>query len=850
MFRAALANLVAHRRRLWATFLAITLGVSFMAGTLVLTDTVTQTFNNLFATVYRGTDAVVRGVSAFNGVQNSGAQRAPVDAASLPALQRVQGVATAEGVVEGYARIIGSDGQALGNPSSGAPTIGFSWISDPRLDPFTLAAGRPPSAPDEVVIDQKSATDGHLAIGDRATILGQGPPRQFLITGIVRFGGADSPGGASCALFAVPTAQEYVGQPGKYSYLAFVAKPGISQPQLVRNLQPALPAGLEAVTGTQVTHEAQTQIGKSMSIFNSFMLIFAVVALLVGAFMIFNAFSITLAQRTRENGLLRAVGATRRQVLRSVLLEALVIGALASVVGLALGAGVAVGLKALLGAMGIDIPSSSMVFSTRSMIVALAAGIGITVFAARSPARRAARVSPMAAIQGSAAPADDAGSGRRALTGVGVLATGIAALFVGLLTSVRSPLLVVGGGAILVFFGVAILGQVISLPLSRVIGAPLPRWRGTAGALGQQNAMRNPRRTASTASALMICVGLVGFMTIFASSARASIDSIVGQAFTGDFVINSGAGMNGGFDPSLTQRLNGLPEVSAATGLRLGQANIGGSPQGVVGLDPNTAFEIINVKPLKGSEQALGTDAIAVYKSVADQKHLAIGDPVQVVFKDTGTKTLHVALIYGGNQPLGNYLLGISAYEANFNTQYDSYVAIKKAPDVTKSQALAAVESVAKDYPGAKVLDEAQYKTQTAQPYNQLLGPVYALLLLAVVIAVLGIGNTLGLSILERTKELGILRAVGMTRRQLRSSIRWEAVIIALQGTLLGLLIGVFFGWALVTALGHQGTVVFSLPYVSMGAIVVLGALAGIVAAVGPARRAAKLEILPSITTE
>ncbi|HLY84191.1 MAG TPA: FtsX-like permease family protein, partial [Acidimicrobiales bacterium] len=665
-------------------------------------------------------------------------------------------------------------------------------------------------------------------MGDSTTVLVQGPPQRMLITGVVRFGSADSPGGASVALFTPSAAQKFVAEPGKFDAISFVADPGVSQQQLVRNLEAALPAGIEAVTGQQVTREAQTQMGKAMGFFNTFMLVFAIVALLVGAFMIFNTFSITVAQRTRENGLLRALGATRRQVLSSVLLEAVSVGLIASVLGLALGVAVAAGLKALLGALGIDIPAGGVVFAARTVVVALVAGTGVTVVAALSPARKAAKVAPIAAMQGGVATSTGYGSKQRIFVGIGVLGLGVAALFAGLLGHLKSPVLIVGLGAMLVFFAVAILGRTVSLPLSRALGAPLPRLRGMAGILARQNAMRNPKRTAATASALMICVGLVGFITIFASSARASINVVVDRAFTGDFIINSGGGMMGGVDPGLAQRLSQLPQVASASGLRMGSAKVDNSVVMIAAVDPRTAFDIIDVKPLQGKTTDLGRDAIAVYKNVATDKHLKVGDHIAVVFKDTGVQSLRVALIYGSNQPAGNYFLGIGAYEANFTTQYDAYVFVKKAPGTTSPAALAAVNGIAKDYPGAKVMDQTQFKAETAKPINQLLGLVYALLLLAVIIALLGIGNTLALSIFERTRELGLLRAVGMTRRQLRSTIRWESVIIALQGTALGLLIGVFFGWALVSAMKSQGTSVFSIPYATLMVIVVLAAVAGV----------------------
>ena len=442
------------------------------------------------------------------------------------------------------------------------------------------------------------------------------------------------------------------------------------------------------------------------------------------------------------------------------------------------------------------------------------------------------------------------GSKQRVIVGSVVTAGGIAALFGGLFGKPANALQIVGLGALLVFFGVSVLGRTVSLPLSRVLGWPFARLRGVTGLLARQNAMRNPKRTAASASALMIGVGLVSFITIFASSTKASINATIDRAFTGDYIVDSGAGMQGGLDPSLARQLNQLPQVGAATGLRMGIAKVNGSVRMIVGVDPATAFQLFDVKPLQGKTSDLGPTSIAVYKNVARDKHLHLGDTVPVVFKDTGLKQLRVALIYGENRPAGDYFLGTPAYQANFANDYDTQVFVKKAPGASNTAALAAVKQVVDRYPGAKVLDQSGYKAEQAKPINQLLSLIYALLALAIIIALMGIANTLALSIFERTRELGLLRAVGMTRAQLRSTIRWESVVIALQGTALGLVVGVFFGWALVKALSDQGIDQFSVPVGSLAIIVVLAALAGVVAAVLPGRRAAKLDVLKAVVSE
>ena len=850
MFSTALRNLWAHKLRLMATALSIMLGVAFMAGTLVLTATMRKTFDNLFADVYRGTDAVVRAKAAFEGPQGTGTQRGRVDAVLVPKLQSVDGVRAAEGAVFGYARLIGKDGKALGNPATGAPTIGSNWSENSALNQFHLVSGSPPSADNEVVIDRKSARDGHFAVGDTATVLVQGGPQHVRISGIARFGNADSPGGATIVAFRTPVAQRLVGEPGKYDEINFVAAPSVSQTELAKRLSAAVPPGTEAVTGKEITAETQNALRKGLSFFNTFLLIFAVVAVLVGGFMMFNTFSITVAQRTRENGLLRALGASRRQILASVLVEALAVGIIASIIGIFAGLAVAIGLKNLLVAVGVDIPSEGLVLSSSTVLICLVVGIGITVLSALSPARKAAKVSPIAAMQLGVVGSTGYGSKQRIFVGLGVLGLGVAALFIGLFAGVDQPILFVGAGALLVFFGVSILGRTVSLPLSRVIGAPLPKVRGITGELARENAMRNPKRTAASASALMIGVGLVGFITIFVASTKASINDAIDKGFTGDIVLDSGGGVIGGVDPGLAQRMAALPEVAAASGLRQGVAQVDGTAVIVQAGDPDSIFKIMKINPQQGSTADLGVNGIGVYKNVAKDKHWTIGTAVPVNFAKTGHQTFHVAVIYGENAQAGNYFIGTKAYNANFPSNLDSKVFVKTGPGVSQATALAAVKQGAQAYPGVKVLDRAQYKADQTKFFNQLLALVYALLGLAIIIALMGIANTLALSIAERHREVGLLRAVGMTRPQLRSTIRWEAVIIALQGTLLGLVIGVFFGWALVSALHDQGVTLFRVPVLSILVVVVLAALAGALAAVLPSRRAAKLDVLRAVVTE
>lgn len=848
MLLTALRNLLAHKLRLLTTGVAVMLGVAFMAGTLVFTDTITRTFDDLFADVYAGTDAMVRAEASFEDPSGFGDMRGRIDAGLLDEVAQVEGVAEVSPDVFGFAQVVDRDGEPIGNPGAGPPTVGANWPAG-ELNTWTLVAGGPPRSDTDVVLDAGVADEAGVGVGDPVTVLVRGTPLEATVVGVARIGAADSPGGSTFAMFTTEAAQRWVGEPGRYDSISLAAEEGVSQQELVDRLTAVLPDGVEAVTGDTVTAESQDALREGLSFFNTFMLVFAVVALLVGGFIIFNTFFITVAQRTRENALLRAIGATRRQVLAAVLIEALGIGLVASALGLAAGIPLAAGLKGLLAAFGFDIPTGGVVVLASSATLAFLSGVVVTVVAAVSPSRKAAKVPPVAAMRDVAVGSTGYGSRQRIYVGAAILALGLAALVYGLFGDPGNALAIVGVGVLLVFFGVSVLGRTVALPLSRLIGLPLPRLRGVTGHLARENAMRNPKRTAATASALMIGVGLVTFITIFAASTKASFGKTVDRAFTGDFIITAGGG-TAGVAPELTQRVNDLPEVARAGGVRAGFAEIDGDPDLVLGVSPE-AFAIFDVEPVAGSPDDLDAGSIAVTDDLADDEGLVVGDRVPVEFTATGRQELTIALVYAANLGVENeWLLGTAAFAANYPDQLDIQVFVQAAPGVPADEALAAVEGVVADQPGAQVLDQSEYKEEQMAFVDQMLGLVYALLALAIIIALLGIGNTLALSIVERTRELGVLRAVGMTRAQLRSAIRWESVIIAVQGALLGLVIGVFFGWALVAALRDEGLNTFTVPVTSLAVVVVLAALAGVVAAVLPARRAARLDVLRALVTE
>jgi putative ABC transport system permease protein len=852
MWRITLKGVIAHRLRYGLTALAVLLGVAFIAGTLVLTDTINASFNGLFDQIYKGTAAVVRAKQPFNPGANFTSERQRIDASLASALRRVPGVQALSLGIAGYAQLVGRDGKPVGTASNGPPTLGEAWTDIAALNPLRLLpGGHPPRTSSQVVIDKHSADVGHFKVGDKVAVLTKLPPATYTITGIVTWGSADSPLGASITAFDPAQAARVLGQPGKVDQIDVQAAPGISQSELVSRLQAVIHnPRIEVVSGQAVTVEGQDTVHQALSLIDVFLLAFAYIALFVGSFVIFNTFSIIVAQRMRELALLRAVGASRVQVMGTVLGESAVIGVLASAAGVAAGIGLAIVLKAGLAGLGFDLPATGLVVNLRTVLVGLAVGTLITVMSAISPAVRAARIPPVAAMQDVAAEPRQL-SVRRGVSGVIVTAAGAAVLSLGLFARVGNRLTLVGAGAVAVFVGIAILGPFVARPISRVVGAPL-RMRGTAGKLAQQNALRNPSRTASTAAALMVGVTLVSLMTIIASSTKASVNAVIHSAVRADYVISSGAiaGGSSGFSPDIERSLAALPQVSAVAGIRAGIVGIYGQATPVVATDTVRAAQLFNIGVTQGRLADMTSSGVAVSSQAATSKHLTIGSLVAVTFPTTGRKIFTVQVIYGVRDLAGDYVLPLAAARANFPQTLDIEVFVKLAPGVSAVAGRHAIDGVLTAYPNATLRDEAQYQAQQAQQVNQLLTLIYALLALAVIIALIGIANTLSLSIYERTRELGLLRAVGTTRGQLRSIVRWEALVISLLGAIEGLVLGMLFGWAIVAASHSQGITHLVFPVTQLAVLAVLAGLAGVVAALAPSRRAARLDILRAVTTE
>jgi putative ABC transport system permease protein len=849
MLNVTIKGLLAHKFRLAATALAVLLGVAFMAGTLVLTATIGATFDGLYADIYAGTDVQVRSSESVDpGFGNE--IRGPVPESVLPTVQAVDGVRVAQGGVGGYAQFVGKDGKAVGNPSRGAPTLGFSWGDDEALSPLRLADGSPPVGPDQVVMDKATADKEKFVVGDTVAVLTQKGSTEFTISGITRFGDVDSPLGATLAVFELPTAQELFGFPGQFSQISVAGEDGVSQSELAERVQQVLPSGLEAITGQDLTEEQQSNTRDALGFFNTFLTTFAVIALFVGIFLIYNTFSIIVAQRTREMALLRALGASRRQVLGSVMIEAFVTGVVASAVGVVLGFGVAILLRSAMAAIGFDIPADGLTIEVDAVVIPMVVGVVITVLSAVFPARKASRIPPVAAMRDVAV--DDSGrSVGRVVAGAVMVLIGIGLTALGLVGD--GGFAAVGGGLAFTFLGVAVLGPIIAAPVAGVIGIPMRGIRGISGQLARENARRNPKRTSATAAALMIGVGVVVAIIVLAASATTSIRSTVDKGFVGDFVVASNAGFQGGLSPEVASALAEQPGLAVVTEMRQTPAQVDGSGTFLPGVDPATFGDIADPGVTAGSLSDLSElGTIGVDAQTAKDKDWVLGDTVEVLFPDTGTQQLKIVVLYDdSNVAGGSYVVGLPTYEANVLVQLDSSIFVKLAPDTSIEQGRAAIEAVTDGYPNADVQTKTEFADSIVGQITQLLVLIYVLLLLAIIIALIGIVNTLALSIFERTRELGLMRAVGMSRRQMRTAVRYEAVIIALLGTLLGLVLGLGFGIALVTALTEESASSgLTIPVGQLIVVIVLAVIAGIISAILPARRASQLNILQAIQTE
>ena len=850
MWKLTARGLWAHKLRFVLTGLAVVLGVAFMAGTMILTDTMSQTFNGLFATSNEGIDVVVQRPAAIEG--DFAETRERVDASAVETVRGVDGVAAAAGSIQGFAQLVDADGEAEITDGLGG-TIGMNWVTEADLNPFSIVSGEAPTGPGQVVIDRATAERDGWALGDTLTVLAKGTPRELTLVGTAAYGEVDGIPGVTAVAVDDATAQELFAEAGTYDTIVVAATDGVDSSDLATEVAAALDddAGTyEVLTGEADTAEKQNKFEEDLSFFNTFLLAFAYIALFVGSFIIYNTFAIIVAQRSRDMAMLRAVGASRRQVLGSVLFESIGVGLTASAVGLALGVAMSYGLRALLGAVGLDIPGGAVVISTGTVIVSAIVGVTVTVLSAVGPALRASRVAPIAALRDVAQDLT-ASSIRRAVIGLVVTGAGVAAFAGGVVGSGDGALSLLGLGAVTTIIGIFVLGPVIARPAVHVLASPAPAVDGTTGRLARENAKRNPKRTAATASALMIGVALVGFITILAASTKDSVSAAVDHWLQADYVVDSGSWGDGGLAPELAAELVALPEVATVSPLRSSLVEVGDTSTEVTAVDTAVIDEVMDLDVTSGSMAEVTGDGIAVLADTEVEGHpLAVGDTVPVRFARTGAQTLTVRAVMDQEIPgrEAPYVIGLDTFEANVTDQFDLQLYVRAADGIEADASRTAVEGVLDGWANADLQDQAAFKAEITGEIDQILNLIYGLLGLAVVIALIGIANTLALSVHERGREIGLLRAVGMSRSQVRRSVCWEAVAISLLGTALGTSLAVAGAWGIIQALGGEVST-FTVPPTQMGVVIALAALAGVGAALGPARRAAKLDVLEAIAS-
>jgi putative ABC transport system permease protein len=883
MIRAELRGLLGRKLRTILTAVAIILGVAMVSGTFVLTDSIDKAFNSIFTDSRKGSDAVITGKAATS--TNNGSNAPTVSESLLAKVQALPDVAAAEGNVGGDAHLIGSDGKAI--VFGGAPNLGFSIPHGAsRFNPLTLVEGNWPHG-QQVVIDRKTAKKEHIDVGDKIGVQAQGPIVRLTVSGLVKFGNVGI-GGATLAGFDLPTAQSLFDKKGQLDEIDIAAKPNVTDPQILKEVRAIIPANAQVRTGAQQAAEDAKDTDTFISFLRGFLLAFGGIALFVGSFVIANSLSITIAQRTREFATYRTMGATRSQVLRAIFVEALVIGAAASLTGLFIGLGLAKGLFKLFDAVGFTLPNSGIIFATRTAIVSMIVGVIVTLVASLRPAIRATRVPPIAAVrEGSTLPPSRFARFRTIGSAI-VTVAGFAALLYGLFgkhLGTKGVLIWMGVGALLIFMGVALLAVRAVGPVAWGVARPL-RWlltgawlvflflspigwiyqvyhrlrykawptyidRSTAGALARDNARRNPQRTASTAAALMIGLALVTLVAMLAAGITASFRGAVNKIWTNaDYAITA----QNNFDPIPIAAANAVakvPGVEAVANVRTGDARAFGKNFFATAVNP-PGGSIFQLEWTKGSQAVfsqLGADGAFIDDGYAKKHHLDIGSPIDMTFASGAHKTFFVRGIFNpptGGSPFGTVTVSQAAWD-KLNANPENLYSFVRMTGGDTPQNAAKLDQALKRFPDAKEATRQKFIDNQISGLNSILNIFYVLLALSVIVSVFGIVNTLVLTVFERTREIGMLRAIGMTRTQVRRMIRHESVITAVIGGALGIALGIVLGGLLVARIDF---IVFSLPVFSLIVFAIAAIFVGILAAIFPARRASRLNVLEALQYE
>ncbi|MFE0892292.1 ABC transporter permease [Streptomyces rochei] len=842
MFRTALRNVLAHKARLLMTVLAVMLGVAFVSGTLVFTNTISGALQNSSAKGFDHVDVAV--TPEFQeaegdkvGEQPELTQALVEDSASVP------GATSAIGVVSGFTAVADKDGDLIGD---GWSTKGGNYWGekDPR---YPLTDGRAPRGEGEILIDSKTAGRTGYGVGDTVRMSVDGPVITPKVVGVFTTDDGSVAAGGSLTLFDTATAQKLFGKAGTYDEIDVKAKDGVTQAALKAELDKALPKDLvETTTAEKLADDQAEAIASSMSGMKQGLLVFAGIALFVGTFIIANTFTMLVAQRTKELALMRAVGASRRQVTRSVLIEAFVVGVVAAVTGLLAGIGIGAGMRALMSSMGEVVPDGPLVVSAGTVVAALAVGVLVTMLAAWLPGRRAAKIPPVAAMSSVHAKATTKSLVLRNTLGALVSAAGIAVVLAATTMGGSDGQAPMGLGAVLLIIGVFILTPLLSRPLIAA-AAPVLRLFGVSGKLARQNSVRNPRRTAATASALMIGLTLITGMTVMAGSLQKSIDKMASAAIEADYVVSMANG--NWLSPDVSEKLAGADGVTAVSPLRNSPARIGGDTEYLTGVNGSTIGELTDLKVEQGAFEVGGTEVV-VDGDTAKENGWKAGSAFTVAYEDGEKQRLTVAGVYEGNDMLRGIMVDNSVLTPHLTDPVDMQVMVKMS-DGASSAAKDSLQQALDTNPAIKIQDKKDISNEIAKMFTLMLNMLYGLLAMAVIVAVLGVINTLAMSVFERSQEIGMLRAIGLDRKGIKRMVRLESLVISLFGGVLGIGLGVFFGWAAGELMGSTiATYELVLPWGRMGVFLLLAAVVGVLAALWPARRAARLNMLQAIKAE
>ncbi|MFK4224258.1 ABC transporter permease [Streptomyces sp. NPDC019890] len=849
MFRTALRNVLAHKARLLMTVLAVMLGVAFVSGTLVFTDTLGNAYRKQSAKSY---DNVAVAVTTFADA-GDGKKNAGIDTKTLEKIRGLDGVAGATGRVSGFAGVADQDGKLIGNGWSNTGA-NFAPGKDGNDAAYTFTDGSGPVKDSQIALDQDSADKGKYRVGDTVRVATNGPVKEYTLSGVFTTEDGAVNAGGSLVLFDTSVAQKLYLQPGYFKDVTITAAAGASDQKILDGVKPLLPKDSEAQTGRQLADDQAREIEQGLSNLNTMLLAFAAIALFVGVFLIANTFTMLVAQRTRELALMRAVGASRRQVKRSVILEAAVVGAIASVVGFALGLGLATALRSAMTAFGAKVPAGPLIVSPTAVAAALGVGVLITVLAAWLPARRAAKIPPVAAMGSAHLPATTKSLVVRNTIGSVITLAGVGAIAAGAAVGKDDGRMIIGIGAFLSLIGIIVLIPLLSRPVIALARPLLHRVFGVAGKLAGQNAVRNPRRTGATASALAIGLTLVTGLTVLGVSMGRAVEKMTTDNLRADYMVAMAGG--GALDKSAVTALEKAKGVSAVSPQQATSLEIKGTWHAVSAVTPGAVEKVLDLKTVAGSLATLGKGQLAVAEKTAKSNGWKAGDVVPVSFGDNRdggkakTKNITVGAVYEDNEFLSPVLVStavIAPYEAK---PYIPEIWVKMDGGATKANEQALVDALG-DSPAMSIMDKQDIRNKFGGMINTMLNIMYGLLAMALIIAVLGVINTLAMSVFERQQEIGMLRAIGLDRRKVKRMIRLEAVVISLFGAVIGVGLGSFLAWAIgetvrASVPGYELVV----PWDRIGIFLLLAGVVGVLAALWPARSAARLNMLTAIKTE